>query len=216
MAVYKFPDNWSEEDWRRADAAHSAIADARHREIAQRYRDRAKRKGHKKPLTLAAVRVAELTRLYDHRYGRMLLPSTDEGILAARIMVHHIGHLKDAPRRITSWFQACTPWLGLASRERLIRDAMERPIKWRADKLAWKLKVTAAERAGLGLRTIGAIDMTKEQRAAAAKERKRLRDQARHKRRRAEYEASATARAKPWQALGMSRASWYRAGKPIP
>lgn len=32
---------------------------------------------------------------------------------------------------------------------------------------------------------------------------------------RAEYEANAISRAKPWEALGMSRATWYRRGKPV-
>jgi hypothetical protein len=33
---------------------------------------------------------------------------------------------------------------------------------------------------------------------------------------RVEYEANSLARAKPWEALGMSRATWYRKGKPEP
>ena len=32
---------------------------------------------------------------------------------------------------------------------------------------------------------------------------------------RAEYEANSIARAAPWEALGMSRATWYRKGKPM-
>lgn len=31
---------------------------------------------------------------------------------------------------------------------------------------------------------------------------------------RADYEANAISRAKPWEALEMSRATWYRKGKP--
>lgn len=31
---------------------------------------------------------------------------------------------------------------------------------------------------------------------------------------RAEYLANSTSRAKPWEALGMSRTDWYRKGKP--
>lgn len=31
---------------------------------------------------------------------------------------------------------------------------------------------------------------------------------------RAEYEANSITRAAPWEALGMSRATWYRKGKP--
>lgn len=33
---------------------------------------------------------------------------------------------------------------------------------------------------------------------------------------RAEYEANSITRAQPWEALGMSRATWYRKGKPMP
>ena len=33
---------------------------------------------------------------------------------------------------------------------------------------------------------------------------------------RAEYLAQALSRSKPWEARGMSRASWYRRGKPTP
>lgn len=29
-----------------------------------------------------------------------------------------------------------------------------------------------------------------------------------------EYEANSISRAKPWEAMGMSRATWYRKGKP--
>jgi transcriptional regulator with XRE-family HTH domain len=32
---------------------------------------------------------------------------------------------------------------------------------------------------------------------------------------RAEYEANSIARAAPWEELGMSRATWYRKGKPL-
>ena len=33
---------------------------------------------------------------------------------------------------------------------------------------------------------------------------------------RAEYEANSISRAKPWEAMGMSRATWYNKGKPEP
>jgi hypothetical protein len=51
-----------------------------------------------------------------------------------------------------------------------------------------------------------------------AKERDRERHTARRRAAgavdRATYEANSESRQKPWEALGMSRASWYRAGKP--
>lgn len=33
---------------------------------------------------------------------------------------------------------------------------------------------------------------------------------------REEYEANSISRAKPWESLGISRATWYRKGKPAP
>lgn len=189
------------------------------REIAQRYGKAAKLKSPKRSRSIAAWRVAELTRLFDRRFGNVLLPATDEGELCARVMVHHLGALQDAPRRISDWLGTCAPWLGLASRERLIRDTIERRIHWTADKLAWKLRVTAVERDALRIRTIGAIDQTREQRAAIQAERKLERDTNRRRvqgiQQRAAYLEAIAAR-RPWQQLGMSRAKWYRAGKPQP
>src|SRR5947199_200887 len=83
---------------------------ARRIEVSKRYRAMAKKR-HKRPLTFAAIRAAELTRLYDHRYGPVLIPETDQGMVAARIMVHHLARLRDAPRRITAWMATCAPWL---------------------------------------------------------------------------------------------------------
>lgn len=66
------------------------------------------------------------------------------------------------------------------------------------------------------LRTIISRSMAAER----TRERDRARDEARRRAAgavdRAIYEANAASRQKPWEALGMSRASWYRAGKPSP
>lgn len=66
------------------------------------------------------------------------------------------------------------------------------------------------------LRTLISRDMAKERR----RDRDRTRDEARRRASgavdRAAYEANALSRQKPWEALGMSRRSWYRAGKPTP
>lgn len=187
-----------------------ALIAARKREIAKRYARKDKRSI---PLTFAAVRLSELNRLYQYRHGREL-PATDDGLQAARLAVHHIGRLRDAARRIGSWLDYWTPWLDLASRERLIRDATEHPLRWRADKIAWKLRVTAGERQALNLRTIGAIDETRAERQAKARILKRERDQARRRAQgvkpRADYERNAIAKQAPWEAVGISRATWYR------
>jgi hypothetical protein len=131
-----------------------------------------------------------------------------------KCMVHHLGRLRDAPRRIGNWCARYAPWLGLESHERLIRDTQERPLRWKADRLAWKLRVTAAERTTLKLRTIGAIDMTAQQRAEQRKrrnaERMRALRKAQNATPRAIYEAQSLSRTKPWEAAGVSRRTWYR------
>lgn len=193
-----------------------------HAEVAQRYREKAKRTAARypqsKPRTHAAIRIGELTRTFDDLWGQMFIPESDMGWQAVRVMAHHIGRLKDGPRRMSSWIQACAGWLPMGERERLISEVEECPLKWTADKLAWKFKITDAQRTRLKLTTIGAIDISKAERI----KRRRIRNaEARRAARRAqgakprcEYEANSLNRRKPWQAAGMSRAAWYRAGKP--
>jgi hypothetical protein len=43
------------------------------------------------------------------------------------------------------------------------------PLKWSADKLGWKLRLSDVDRTELKIRTIGAFDCSREQRAARRK-----------------------------------------------
>jgi hypothetical protein len=167
-----------------------------------------------RPRTQAAVRISELTRLFDDRWGPMLLPDSDEGFQAARVMAHHIGRLKDAPRRISAWLHTCAPWLAMAERERLIAEVEECPLRWTADKLAWKLKITEADRNRLKITTIGATDLPKAERIKRRKSRKNAaRASARRlagAMTRPDYLATVRRKAEPWKAEGISRATWFR------
>lgn len=163
---------------------------------------------------LASTRVSDLTTLFGHRYGRNgQLPEGDEGYQAARVMVHHIGRLKHGQRRMSDWLLRCAPWMSPREHERLLSEVEECPLKWSADKLAWKLRVTQLERDNLGITTIGAIDMPKaeriKRRAQAKRDRMRAIRRAKGAMSRAEYR-EAVRSAKPWEAEGLSRASWYR------
>lgn len=181
---------------------------AKHAEIAKRYA--AARSHAKTPRTLASIRAAELTRLYEYRYGRMTLPSDDMGTQAARVMCHHLAHLRYAERRISEWLGIFAPWWDIGSRERLLVDCVEKPIRFKAQTVAWRLRVTAAERTALKLRTIGAIDESPEQRQAKQRIAKRIRDRARRAAAGAKPRAQSLTRQQPWIAAGLSRASWYR------
>lgn len=179
---------------------------ARKYEIARRYRRKAGKIANRSR-GMAAIRLAELTRWIDDRFGQGVeLEPCDASYSLVRVVAHHIGALPDSPRRITRWTATYAPWISPRDLERLIREVAECSIKWSADKLAWRIRLDDATRARLKIRTIGAYDVTKEQR------------QDRRKARRAERDAIRRPRkpkpAKPWIAQGISRATWYRLGKP--
>lgn len=139
---------------------------ARHWEIKRRYASKAK--VGKRTRSMAAIRIAELTRWLDATNGVELEPS-EQSIGIVRIFAHHMGTLPDMPRRVTAWVDRCAPWLTLASREVLIAEVAAKPLKWSADKLAWKIRLTDAKRTELKIKTIGAIDCNREQRAIRRK-----------------------------------------------
>jgi hypothetical protein len=76
------------------------------------------------------------------------------------------------------------------------------------------LDVTAEERWQCDIRTMKAVDETPEEAAARRKEERREYERARSRRRRRDAGATARrdsiSRAKPWDAQGISRATWYR------
>jgi hypothetical protein len=181
---------------------------AKHREIAVRYR------AGKKSFSMASLRCAELRRLFTDRYG-FGLHDDDAGREDARIMAHHLAMLAGDQRvRVTAWLSLWAPWMPADEMTRLIDAVTTKALRWRADTLAERLGLTEADRARLRITTIGAIDMTKDERENARKERK---VQAKRKKRREqgvkprdEYLAAALTHAKPWEAAGCSRATWYR------
>lgn len=143
---------------------------ARQWEIKRRYERHAK--VGKRTRSMAAIRLAELTRwLHDtHGAGCELEPGRD-ALMIAEIFAHHIAALANAERRISQWLSFYAPSIPPLEQEHLIGNALGRPIHWSADKLGWKIKLTDEQRTRLKIRTIGAIGISKEQR----KERDRIR-----------------------------------------
>jgi hypothetical protein len=187
---------------------------ARRAEIARRY-ERAERPR----VSMATLRIAELRRLYRNRYGHVL-PDDDAGRDDAEIMAHHLAKRPDAERNIRVWLGLWCPWMADAELANITTRVIARPLRWRADRLAIQLNLNEAERRRLRITTIGAVDLTKEQRKARRRARDRALKEARRRaagaKLRAEYEANSASRNRPWDALRMSRRSWYRAGRPSP
>lgn len=187
---------------------------AKHAEIERRY----KRKRGRRHVSIAALRVNDLRKLFTARYGE-LFPNDDAGRDDAHVMVHHLGALSGDPRkRITPWLREHCPWTSLAEAEKLLVEAITRPQRWRADKLAWRLGLNEADRTALGITTIGAIDLSRADRIKRRKAKHRrlaiARRRAKGAKPRAQYLATSISRTRPWLQLGMSRAKWYRMGKP--
>lgn len=146
------------------------LARARHWEIRRRYSRKLKVGKRSRPM--ASIRIAELGRwLADVAgAGAELEPCQwSEGI--ARIFVHHFVVLADGNRRAAQWLESYCPWISTPDREYMISEANHCPLKWSADKLGWKLRLTDAKRTELKITTIGTIDLTKDQRAARRKAR---------------------------------------------
>jgi hypothetical protein len=187
---------------------------ARHRELARKY----KRKKRERP-PLVGLRVRDLNKLFRARYGE-ILPDDDSGRDDVAIVAHHLAQYADGhpARRITQWVRLRAPWMPIAELDALIAEAIAKPKRWRADKLAWRLRLTAADRSALRITTIGAIDASKGQRSARRRERDRKRKMLNRRasgaQPRPEYEAQSLERAQPWTMLGISRRTWYRHGKP--
>jgi hypothetical protein len=191
--------------------------EARHAEIARRYARRGKDKANGAP-PLAAIRIAELKRLFRHRYGDVL-PDDDAGRDDALIMAHHLARRPgDARHHIEVFLAIWAPWATTGEVATVVDAAMQKQLKFRADTLAKKLNLTDAERIKPKIKTIGAVDVGKDERLQRRRERDRhyrlQRRRTQGGKARADYEANALTTTKPWLALGISRATWYRQGRP--
>lgn len=134
---------------------------AKLREIANRYRR--KRRHATKP-QLAAIRIAELNRLFSARYGERL-PDNEIGREAILIVAHHMICLAGHPQqRMTQWAELRAPWLTVTELHAVLAEIATRPQTWKADSLAWRLKLTYADRQALKITTIGAIDCSAKRR----------------------------------------------------
>lgn len=173
-------------------------------DIARRYK---RKKGS--TFNIDGQRISELGRYFRHRYG-MQLPDDDAGRDDVVLMVDHILKHTSNPHRARVWIKNYAPWMTDAAANTIISEAANRPRRYRAETLARRIGLTAAIRKRLAIKTIGAIDQTKEERQQARKLSARQRARARRQPRADYLAAHSISRTKPWIAAGISRATWYR------
>jgi hypothetical protein len=165
------------------------------------------------PMQLLALRMNDLAILFRSRYGTTL-PDDDAGRDDLSIAINHLACLPHPRRPIERWIEIWTPWLTAAEQREIVPPILANPDRWKADALAWRLRLTMEERMTLGITTIGAVDQNK---GARAKRRKRLDRERKAKARRSKgskprklYEAQSVEAQMPWIDEGISRRTWYR------
>lgn len=167
-------------------------------------------------MQLVALRLNDLAKLFRGRYGHVL-PDDDAGRDDLVVAINHLACLPHPQKPIERWLEIWAPWLTIAERKTIVQPILASPQRWKADALAWRLRLTADDRAALGITTIGAIDENsaarkKRRKLQARKRMAQLRRQQGSKSRKV-YEDQSIEQASPWIAEGISRRTWYRRRK---
>ncbi|WP_085043840.1 hypothetical protein [Ensifer aridi] len=169
--------------------------------------------------SLETLRLREIEAVIRHRHGNGIPdPEGSDDIETCFAYLRAVA-MTPGVQDLRSWAKVWAPWAPESDLEEIAGQRGRRKRMLGADPIAKLLFVTIAERTMLGLKTIGACDLPSEARRKLASTGKRSRDRARQEqKRRAEgriprtsYEAASLARLRPWEAEGMSRATWYRA-----
>jgi hypothetical protein len=172
-----------------------------------------RKRHHRSPMQLVALRMRDLAILFRSRWG-ITLPDDDSGRDDLKIALNHLACLAHPRGPIANWIDIWAPWLTAGERSQIVPPILANPQRWKADALAWRLRLTRKERTMLGITTIGAIDESKAQRTkrrrALDRQRKENARRAKGIQPRAAYEGQSISKSKPWLAEGISRAQWYR------
>ncbi len=171
-----------------------SVVKARLAEIKRRYRR--KRRRHSSRTQFAAIRISELNRVIRARYGHFMepraeLPNDETGRAIVVIVAHHLVRLAGTPQaRLLNWARDWAPWLSVVQIDAVLHEVIDSPQTWKADTLAWRLRLTDTERSALRIGTIGAIDCNKHQREARRRKNTRLRERERRRQKRLAKQAA--------------------------
>lgn len=168
--------------------------------------------------SLPLLRLREIERVVVSRHG-LIIPDPEDTDDRSWCLDYARGVVCSVtPQDPFQWARRWMPWAGQTEVDSIVAQEGWRERMIGADDLAAMLFVDADERAALALRTIGARDVSKSEREAAAAVKKRERDrQSQADKRRAEgrvdratyLEKAATAN-RPWEEMGICRRTWER------
>jgi hypothetical protein len=189
---------------------------AGHGEILRRY-DRAseqRRAPKPKGIRITIQQRAGLERLISARYAGQL-PNDDAGaddLWIAAQLTRRLGG--DISKNVVAWARRWASWCTEAEARALAGHVVDHPYEFTADILAQKLGLTYVERQALGISAIGAIDVDREERERRRRHRSRANEKQKRRddgiRPRELFEEGSANSTRPWEAEGISRATWYR------
>lgn len=172
-------------------------------------------------------RCVEIEKLIRHRHGRFV-PETDDAhiyadVIASLVFAEFGG--EEVERWIRGWCKRWMPWHDEDFIDQIVYTRLKvnySPLS--ADAIARRLNVSYDERCLLDLRTIGAYDVSKSERAKIQKAKVKARDRERKEQarrangqiKRSQYLAQSHSQIEPWKQFGYSRRTWERNGKPNP
>ncbi|MGU3577075.1 hypothetical protein ACLBWZ_16290 [Brucellaceae bacterium C25G] len=168
--------------------------------------------------SIEVLRLREIEKLIRHRHGAMIPDPEDTDDRCICLDYIRAAALSNAPEDIKSWSKKWAPWATAVEVESFVIEANNRRKMMKSDGVARLLKVTLEERNLIKLNTIGACDVPRHERKKLAKEHKREKDrerqaklrEARGCKDRKSHAATTISTQKPWEAEGVSRATWYR------
>ncbi len=179
-------------------------------------RKRAKR--HYLPYSIENHRMREIEKIIRYRHGNGIPDpcGTDDADLCLAYL--RAVALTPDSQSASSWALVWAPWADPVMLDLLDKSALGRKKMPKADAVAKMLYVRMKERTLLGLKTIGACDVSRADRQISAKERKRERDRNRQEQKRRQlgrvdrksYEATSLTKLQPWLEEGVSRRTWER------
>jgi hypothetical protein len=152
-------------------------------------------------------------RLFRDRYGHQL-PDDDAGREDLWLLVTNVSLAAAEPqKKMRHVIDVWAPWMSAAECEAYVAHVWGLDIYERtrtARELGEQLRMTNAERERLKLWPFKPIDATDELIAERRRARRNERRRIKRGRSRAQFLAEAKSKLKPWEAAGMSRATWYR------
>lgn len=179
---------------------------------------RRKRRRNDGDFSLELLRMREIEKVIKHRHGDRIPDPGDTDDRETCLDYVRAAAFTSSDQDMAAWCRVWAPWATEADILPIISAARNRQRMMRSDGVAGLLNVTLKENIAVGLKTIGACDVTRAERLRLAKDRKRERDRnAKAAKRKAEgrknrksYEAQSLSGQRPWDAEGISRRTWYR------